>query len=565
MYLMLVMLQENGIEDFDTLDATVETQKPPSKAIEATSEEDRRTDDRDLTDEETNYDAANLPEYNVETRADFEGNQEAADWLTQNPNSFNIKQSYEDTLSLDDKDSMDMESKGRSSSFVKEMANSESEKAVSYTPHKGSRHRHYKSQAATQMPQREEDNDSNNDDTFYNFGDLNLKETEEENTNGKYFNENTNGDAYNEAKYTDYDNYERPEDRFKDTDNVDESNNTKDDENEDEDYRADNEGKEAASQTNNDEQQDEDREAQENTRDNSGKDASEGNPESKESKHQNKEDERTHSERESLGSGATDTDPHEENNNKVEGSDNTQDNKDGLRKVSSDASSGDQIDINVDSKTKSFRLGNMTIHIKLSDSLREHKASPVETTVSGKDTKSTELSKQKENQKDRNLGVPTGSSKNFTTGHSKKEPSNLNEKMRKVFSKAPDTSLDTALQNNHGGDKGNYAEKPSVHSPKSNADGSGSQAGSSKDDLEELSKQLKSIKELMQLMKEDNDKQTLPSPQKHKEQVNSNQQKSAASTEQEVTASRRKQESKTEDTHGKSNLLRPYGSNEVGL
>ncbi|XP_032229791.2 uncharacterized protein LOC5505573 isoform X2 [Nematostella vectensis] len=86
-----MMLQQNGIEDMFPLDATVELghRKRLPRPIEATevktAEKDAFGDSND--DEEYMKD---MPEYNVETKADYKGNEEAAEWLMNNPNKFNV-------------------------------------------------------------------------------------------------------------------------------------------------------------------------------------------------------------------------------------------------------------------------------------------------------------------------------------------------------------------------------------------------------------------------------------------------------------------------------------------
>lgn len=96
------MLQENGIEDFRPLDVSLET--------DGDQYEDEKykngMDQISVSDssKDGGYDLRDMPEYNVETKADFKGNQEAIDWLMKDPNDFNVK-SFEDSSVLGDTDS----------------------------------------------------------------------------------------------------------------------------------------------------------------------------------------------------------------------------------------------------------------------------------------------------------------------------------------------------------------------------------------------------------------------------------------------------------------------------
>ena len=96
------MLQENGIEDFRPLDVSLETDgdqyegEKYKNGVEQLSVSDSSKDG--------GYDLRDMPEYNVETKADFQGNQEAVDWLMKDPNDFNMK-SFEDSSVLEDTDS----------------------------------------------------------------------------------------------------------------------------------------------------------------------------------------------------------------------------------------------------------------------------------------------------------------------------------------------------------------------------------------------------------------------------------------------------------------------------
>ena len=93
------MLQENGIEDFRPLDVSLETDGEQyegdkyKNGLGQISVSDSGKDG--------GYDFRDMPEYNLETKADFRGNQEAIDWLMKDPNDFNVK-SFEDSSVLGD-------------------------------------------------------------------------------------------------------------------------------------------------------------------------------------------------------------------------------------------------------------------------------------------------------------------------------------------------------------------------------------------------------------------------------------------------------------------------------
>lgn len=96
------MLQKNGIEDFRPLDLSVETEEDHSND-QAYEDGIDQTSIIDSSDKNGDYDLRSMPEYNMETKADFKGNQEAIDWMMKDPNDFNVK-SYEDSSSLEDTD-----------------------------------------------------------------------------------------------------------------------------------------------------------------------------------------------------------------------------------------------------------------------------------------------------------------------------------------------------------------------------------------------------------------------------------------------------------------------------
>ena len=93
------MLHENGIEDFRPLDVSLERDGDQYEG-------ERYKDGLDQisvsdSSKDGGYDLRDMPEYNVETKADFKGNQEAIDWLMKDPNDFNVK-SFEDSSVLGD-------------------------------------------------------------------------------------------------------------------------------------------------------------------------------------------------------------------------------------------------------------------------------------------------------------------------------------------------------------------------------------------------------------------------------------------------------------------------------
>ena len=97
----LAMLQKNGIEDFRPLDVSMETDEVPSDGQQFENEIDQASV-ADNSNKNGDYDLRNMPEYNLETKADFKGNQEAIDWMMKDPNDYNVK-SYEDSV-MDDTD-----------------------------------------------------------------------------------------------------------------------------------------------------------------------------------------------------------------------------------------------------------------------------------------------------------------------------------------------------------------------------------------------------------------------------------------------------------------------------
>ena len=96
------MLQENGIEDFRPLDVSLETDEDQYEGEKYKNGVDQIS----LSDssKDGGYDLRDMPEYNLETKADFKGNQEAIDWLMKDPNDYNVK-SFEDSSVLGDIDS----------------------------------------------------------------------------------------------------------------------------------------------------------------------------------------------------------------------------------------------------------------------------------------------------------------------------------------------------------------------------------------------------------------------------------------------------------------------------
>ena len=96
------MLQVNGIEDFRPLDVSLERDGDQYEGEKYKNEVDQISVSDSSKD--GGYDIRDMPEYNVETKADFKGNQEAIDWLMKDPNDFNVK-SFEDSSVLGDTDS----------------------------------------------------------------------------------------------------------------------------------------------------------------------------------------------------------------------------------------------------------------------------------------------------------------------------------------------------------------------------------------------------------------------------------------------------------------------------
>lgn len=101
--LSLVMLQKNGIEDFRPLDVTLEDEEYPSNNELQYQNGIDHASVSDKSDENGGLDLQSMPEYKSETKADFNANQEAIDWIMKDPNDFNVK-SYEDSSLLEDPD-----------------------------------------------------------------------------------------------------------------------------------------------------------------------------------------------------------------------------------------------------------------------------------------------------------------------------------------------------------------------------------------------------------------------------------------------------------------------------
>ena len=105
LFFPLVMLQENGIEDFRPLDVSLETDEGPYEGEKHHKEMDQMSVS-DSGNNDEGYNLRDMPEYNLETKADFKGNQEAIDWLMKDPNDYNVK-SFEDGNALEDTDNFD--------------------------------------------------------------------------------------------------------------------------------------------------------------------------------------------------------------------------------------------------------------------------------------------------------------------------------------------------------------------------------------------------------------------------------------------------------------------------
>ena len=97
------MLQKNGIEDFRPLDVTLEDEEYPSNNELQYQNGIDQASVSDKSDENGGLDLQSMPEYKSETKADFNANQEAIDWIMKDPNDFNVK-SYEDSSLLQDSD-----------------------------------------------------------------------------------------------------------------------------------------------------------------------------------------------------------------------------------------------------------------------------------------------------------------------------------------------------------------------------------------------------------------------------------------------------------------------------
>ena len=97
------MLQKNGIEDFRPLDVTLEDEEYPSNNELQYQNGIDHASVSDKSDENGGLDLQSMPEYKSETKADFNANQEAIDWIMKDPNDFNVK-SYEDSSLLQDSD-----------------------------------------------------------------------------------------------------------------------------------------------------------------------------------------------------------------------------------------------------------------------------------------------------------------------------------------------------------------------------------------------------------------------------------------------------------------------------
>ena len=97
------MLQKNGIEDFRPLDVTLEDEEYPSNNELQYQNGIDHASISDKSDENGGLDLQSMPEYKSETKADFNANQEAIDWIMKDPNDFNVK-SYEDSSLLEDSD-----------------------------------------------------------------------------------------------------------------------------------------------------------------------------------------------------------------------------------------------------------------------------------------------------------------------------------------------------------------------------------------------------------------------------------------------------------------------------
>ncbi|KAK3734432.1 hypothetical protein QZH41_019758, partial [Actinostola sp. cb2023] len=104
------MLQQTGIEDPYPLDATIEYEsrkKLPTPIVATENDPSEKEPTFNYEDpEDTRYITNEMPEYSLETKADFKGNEEAAEWLMHDPNRFNVMPDDDTKVFFSDGDGM---------------------------------------------------------------------------------------------------------------------------------------------------------------------------------------------------------------------------------------------------------------------------------------------------------------------------------------------------------------------------------------------------------------------------------------------------------------------------
>ena len=491
---LLVTLQQNGIEDFDTLDATVEEEKPLPQPIEAAP-------DDDTEDQASNKKAAALPEYNLETHADFERNQEAADWLTSNPNAYNIR-SYEDTLTAAD-------APAGSPDMSDAMDHSE-RNGKNIKLRKPELHKHHQAYRASE--EKSSDKGLYDDEMLYSFGDLNLKDAEGDATNSVEYTNGRNEDSYGGSNVED-----SPKDWSQDPMHDDSD----------------------AAATYGDEIGDHVEEDTDTIKITAPSSQKNGERHRTEGGKITKEKDSKGEQEASPLHHKTRRRPNVLRHGKFEkahehGSDKT---------VGYDGVSGDhQLNIEVDSKTKTVHLGNMTIHISVADHLKDREESEEGSGTAGQNMEPARDEKTNgDASKPRKDGAQssTSISSGGTTHSVRQQP------LRGVPKEAPDK---TKLQYNNS----NIAAK------------SKSGTVDSTNELKELSEELKSMEELMAIFQKNNaakTKENTPSPAEgeEKKERSERERQRLSPVEQEESATKRKQESRP-DTRGKYLISTHYAA-----
>jgi len=99
-----VTLEGRQDEDFHSFELFTETDEDISDN-EQYNDVEQQASLADGSNKEGDYKLRSLPEYHVDTKADFEGNQEAIDWLMKDPNEYNVK-SYVDSDDIGNSNSL---------------------------------------------------------------------------------------------------------------------------------------------------------------------------------------------------------------------------------------------------------------------------------------------------------------------------------------------------------------------------------------------------------------------------------------------------------------------------